>query len=104
VRSLSIAKPYELLNAEDAKAFMAYREPTPQPKPRNPRYDDVTDLFRLNDVYFNNSGTLALTGIPSWCGSLCALYQWKVLEKTSSGEWHELPWVSCGTVAGRRSR
>jgi hypothetical protein len=53
-------------------------------------------------VYFNSAHTLALTAISTWCGSLCALYQWKVLEKVGTDGWVERQWVGCISIADAR--
>jgi hypothetical protein len=100
-RQLSLRKPYELLTDEQVKAFETDRGWS-KPEDREPdfRFKGVMEVFTLSDVYFNKNGRLALTAISSWCGSLCAYHQWKVLEKLPTGEWQELPsWVSCFTIA-----
>jgi hypothetical protein len=102
-RSFRITKPYRLLSAAEVNEFITAHvsagtadHPAGSPK--------VTDLFRLTDVYFDRNRTLALTAISTWCGGLCAQYQWKVLEKTADG-WMERPWVSCAAMAsGWRQR
>ena len=93
-----IAKPYRLLNGgEVSEFFTRYANAgTAALKSKSPK---VSDLFQLTDVYFNRDRTLALTAISSWCGSLCAMYQWKVLAKTADGQWEEKPWVACVAVA-----
>ena len=99
-RALSIPKLYILLSADDVKAFMKARSLTRTvPEPANDRFRGVTDVFTLSDVYFNQHRTLALTAISSWCGSLCALYQWKVFEKLDTGKWEERHWGTCVTIA-----
>ena len=100
----SIPKPYLLLTAEEVKAFRTDRSLTPEPRVRDERFRGATDLFTLSDVYFNKRHTLALTAISTWCGSLCALYQWKVFEKVGADKWEERQWVGCITVAGARPR
>lgn len=98
----SAGKPYELLNDEEAREFRTERRlPIPgEQRSPNQRFLGATDLFTLSDVYFNQRRTLALTAISSWCGSLCALYQWKVFQKLESGKWEEQQdWVGCVTMA-----
>jgi hypothetical protein len=104
-RELSLPKPYELLTDADVKAFQAERMwPKPQVREGDPRFKGITDVFTFSDVYFSNNGRIALTAMSSWCGGLCAKHQWRVLEKTPTGEWREQPsWVSCVTVATRNS-
>lgn len=104
-RAFSIRKPYVLLNAEQAEAFVTSRMqpqvPTDPPQDADDQFKDVADLFRLGDVYFNQNQTLALTFVSSWCGSLCGLWRWKVFEKLKSGDWVERDWVGCSTIARR---
>jgi hypothetical protein len=52
-------------------------------------------FFTLSDVYFNQKGTLALTGISSFCGGLCGLFQWKVFQRRGDGTWEESDWHAC---------
>ncbi|MGP8245985.1 MAG: hypothetical protein ACLQVN_15870 [Bryobacteraceae bacterium] len=99
-RWLSIPKPYVLLNADGIREFMAARSaPGNGSTAALDRFRGVTDVFTLADVYFNQRRTLALTAISSWCGTLCALYQWKVFEKSDTGKWEERQWVGCATIA-----
>jgi hypothetical protein len=67
-RALNIAKPYELMDADD----FGFGARSNALKSR--------DLFRLGDVYFNKSHTLALTAISTYCGPLCGQWLWKVFE------------------------
>ena len=100
-RQLSIRKPYELLTAEQVKAFQNEREwPRPNPKGPDARFEGVTDLFILSDVYFSKNGRLAMTAVSSWCGGLCGQHEWKVLEKLPTGVWQAQPWITCFTIAG----
>ena len=94
-RDLKLSKPYELLTESEAKQFRN-RNANPE---WSIRFAGVTDLFSFSDVYFDKAGTLALTYISSWCGSLCALFQWKLLEKKADGSWKESPGVGCVAVA-----
>jgi hypothetical protein len=99
-RALSISKPYELLNADEVKEFIAARSmPRIGSQEPDERFRGVTDLFRLSDVYFNRRRTLALTYISTWCGGVCGLMLWKVYEKSDAGEWKERPWVTCTTMS-----
>jgi hypothetical protein len=102
-RRLTVAKPYELLSSEQVRAFQARRLAFQRlgPMPSNPPaiFEGVIDLFTLSDVYFSKNGKLAMTGISTWCGPLCALSQVKVYEKLESGEWKERPWANCLSFA-----
>ena len=98
-RSLTIAKPYTLLSADQVKEFQearAYKNPPARP---DERFRDVTDLFTLTDVYFNQRRTLALTAISTWCGVLCARWQWKVFERPAGGAWKDTQWDACLVIA-----
>jgi hypothetical protein len=97
---LLISKPYVLLSSEDATKFIQSRMGRASQNESNERFKGVTDLFTLSDIYFNERGTLALTGISTFCGGLCGLFQWKVFEKMDSGKWEERRWATCTTVAG----
>ncbi|HUI79520.1 MAG TPA: hypothetical protein VLY24_16460 [Bryobacteraceae bacterium] len=99
-RAFQISKRYRLLNDAEVDQFAAARGSGGYtPRPGEPK---VIDLFRLSDVYFDRSRTLALTAISTWCGDLCAQFQWKVLEKNADGHWQERRWVTCAAMAERR--
>jgi len=99
-RALNIAKPYELLNADDVREFVEIHSVrrTPYPNPKE-LLRKTTDLFWLGDVYFNQGHTLALTAISTYCGPTCGSMTWKIFEKSSTGRWEERPWVTCGSIA-----
>jgi hypothetical protein len=103
-QSFSISKPYALLTPDEVKDFISTRFPRPIVGTNDERFRGVSDLITLSDVYFNQRGTLALTAISTWCGGLCASYQWKVFEKADRGQWEERRWVSCMTVAEVKAR
>ncbi|HET9130345.1 MAG TPA: hypothetical protein VFO86_05315 [Terriglobia bacterium] len=69
-RSLSIVKPYVLLTTGVSTPLQ-----------------DVRDIFRLTNVYFNKDRTLALAGVGTTCGSLCGIFQWLILERSPEGRW-----------------
>src|ERR1035437_1958078 len=99
-QTLATPKPYVLLSADEVREFMATRSmPRIGSEVAPEKFRGVTDVFTLSDVYFNQRRTLALTAISTWCGSLCALYQWKVFEKTDTAKWEERKWVGCVTIA-----
>ena len=100
-RAFSIQKPYVLLNAEEVREFQELHTiPKPAGAPAG-RFQGATDLFTLSDVYFNQSGTLALTAISSWCGITCGLYSWMVFERPVGGTWKDTQWPACLTIAER---
>jgi hypothetical protein len=98
-QSFSISKPYVLLSPEEVNDFISARFPRPGRGATDERFRGVSDLITLSDVYFNRSGTLALTAISMFCGGLCGMSQWKVYEKLDSGKWEERRWATCMTVA-----
>lgn len=100
----SISKPYVLLSVDQAETFIESRMPKPGHQPPIERFQGVTDLFTLSDVYFSKRGTLALTGISTFCGGLCGLFQWKVFEKLESGQWEERRWITCTAMANPATR
>ena len=100
-RALNIAKPYELLNADDVREYVAIhsgylRIPDPNPKELLRK---AQDLFWLGDVYFDHSHTLALTAISTYCGGLCGQMLWKIFEKSPTGQWEGRLWVACSAIA-----
>ena len=100
-RTFSIQKPYVLLSADEVREFQearTTRKPVGSPAGR---FDGVTDLFTLSDVYFNQHRTLALTAISSFCGLTCGRYQWQVFERPVGGTWRDTQWDACLTVAQR---
>jgi hypothetical protein len=97
--AFSIPKPYLLLSPDELNEFMKERFSPNIGEKANARFEGVADVFRLSDVYFNHRRTLALTAISTWCGGLCGLMQWKVVEKQDTGKWEERPWVGCITIA-----
>jgi hypothetical protein len=99
-QAFSISKPYLLLSPDEVKDFISARFSMPNPGATDERFRGVSDVITLSDVYFNQRGTLALTAISTWCGGLCASYQWKVFEKVDGGKWEERDWITCMTVAG----
>ena len=97
----TIPKPFRLLSKAECDEFIKTRFlPLPSSfPPIKELFPGLTDLFSLSDVYFDQSHTLALTAISSWCGGLCALYEWKVFAKGSDGNWTEKSWITCTTMS-----
>jgi hypothetical protein len=103
--AFSIPKPYVLLSADEFGEFVKERSFGRIGKTvPSARFQGVTDVFRLSDVYFNPRRTLALTAISTYCGGLCGLFQWKVFEKSAAGMWEERQWVVCGAMARNSDR
>jgi hypothetical protein len=97
--AFQLDKPYRLLNTEEVKEFIELHRlrPGPRPKPRE-LFEKSKDLFYLTNVFFNQSRTLALTAIRSYCGQLCGRADWKVFEKAKNGRWEERHWIACSTM------
>src|SRR5207253_5118333 len=55
-RAFNITKPYQLLNADEVQQFVEIHSlrQTPYPNP-NPLLEKTSDVFRLGDVYFDQS-------------------------------------------------
>lgn len=111
VRELNLSKPYFFLTQAETDAFRTTRRsagfnvslptrgnstaptsppatpPVNPPSMLDPKFEGVTHIFSLSDVYFSNDRTLALTGIRNWCGFLCASARWRIYSKTASGGW-----------------
>jgi len=94
----SLAKPYQLLTTAEVDRFLHDAlEATPQvllrdvppPVNRNPLYQKSKRVFRLGDVYFNKSRTLALVYFSVYTTSLDGYGGWRALRKTSAGRWEE---------------
>jgi hypothetical protein len=99
-RELVIAKPYELLTESEAAQF---RKPGAGVLSRG-RYSGVTDLFSFSNVYFDKARTLAVAQVASWCGNVCGLWQWTMLEKQRDGSWKQVPGLSCTSEASKGAR
>jgi hypothetical protein len=99
LRQLNIVKPYILISQEDATAFGATHpglrrpstDPQPPPPPPDPKFDGVTSILALSEVWLSKDHTLALTGITNFSASL-----WKLFEKNADGKWNNvLPAKEC---------
>jgi hypothetical protein len=107
-RRFTLSKPYEILDPAEVKQF---EEMTMNRSLRGGSRDDVdkfrggTDIIRLGNVYFNRDRTLAMVRTGAWCGGLCGLWVWRILENNDKGGWQELSrtklenWRMCLTVA-----
>lgn len=61
-------------------------------------FKGAAGMHSFATVYFNRSRTLAMTEIGMYCGGLCGMWRWVVLEKTN-GQWKVLPWVHGYTIS-----
>jgi len=94
-RLLTVSTPYTFITPDEESAFKSVRggglprrthpettpAPAPSPKTLGPKFEGVTTIFYLGDVYFSRDRTLALTGIGMWCGGLCGSVQWMIYER-----------------------
>jgi hypothetical protein len=79
--ALKTGTPYRLLNETEDMEVRASAAP---------------GVVRLENVYFNQKRSLALTYRAISCGWLCGTGTWVVLEKSSDGNWQTRPqWVHC---------
>lgn len=97
--AFSIRRPYRLLTSVDVAAFMKTQSEAVINGVPDERFEGATHVFTLADVYFNRQGNLALTGLASWCGTLCGTYSWRVFEKQGKDKWVERDWVYCSTIS-----
>jgi hypothetical protein len=107
-RKFTLSRPYEILDPAEVKQF---EEMTMKPSLLGGSRDDVdkfrggTDIIQVGNVYFNRNRTFAMVRTGAWCGGLCGLWVWRILEKDASGGWRELSrtelqnWRMCATIA-----
>jgi hypothetical protein len=104
-RKFTISKPYEILDPAEAKHFVQMTwnlSPLDRPRDEVDKFRGATDILRLGNIYFNRDKTFAMVRTGAWCGGLCGLWVWRILEKKEDG-WHELEWGGCIMVASRRT-
>ena len=65
----------------------------------DPRFQGAKAVYRFSDVFFNRERTVALVYASVSCGFLCGNGGWRVLEKSSKGEWSEVFANCSGWVA-----
>ena len=61
------------------------------------QFNGAAGMHSFTAVYFNRAHTLAMTEIGMYCGGLCGMWRWVVLEK-KNGEWQILPSVRAYTI------
>jgi len=82
-RELKIETPYRLLPDNEGKGPSTAK-----------------DIFTLENVYFNQKRSLALTYRFASCGTLCGSGGWIILEKGSDGNWKKRSeWAHCRVSA-----
>lgn len=99
-RAFSLTKPYVLLSAQQVTEFEGRRTtlivPTDPPGAvaASPNIE-AADLFRFSRVFFDDPHQVAMVYVSVWCGMLCGLWGWHILEKTSTHHWREIPNANC---------
>lgn len=66
--------------------------------PTPDQFKGSAGMHSFTAVFFNRAHTLAMTEIGMYCGGLCGMWRWVVLER-KNGEWQVLPWVVSFTVS-----
>jgi len=104
-RQFTFTKPYQLLASVEADRFLREAlEATPQvrapnvtpPVNRNPLYPKSKRVFRMGDVYFNKSRTLAVVFFSVYTTPQDGSGSWKAFRKGASGQWQtNNSWTTC---------
>jgi hypothetical protein len=104
-RQFTFTKPYQLLTSVEADRFLREAlEATPQvrapnvtpPVNRNPLYPKSKRVFRMGDVYFNKSRTLAVVFFSVYTTPQDGSGSWKAFRKGASGQWQtNNSWTTC---------
>jgi hypothetical protein len=117
-REFTLSKPYQLLSGEDVRTFLDdalnstsqfLRPGASPPSNPNPLFPRARRVFRLGDVYFNNSRTLALTYVSVLTTTMDGEGRWLPFRKSAEGQWMQAPmgrlnndnWQVCGWGARR---
>jgi hypothetical protein len=102
---LRLKLPVRLLDKDGRKRYVSgvsgYMPPgndIMRAPPTPEQFKGAAGLHSFTAVYFNREQTLAMTKIGMYCGSLCGMWRWVVLEK-KNGEWQILPWVHTYTIS-----
>lgn len=66
--------------------------------PTPDQFKGAAGMHSFTAVYFNRAHTLAMTQIGMYCGGLCGMWRWVVLEKKDR-KWKILPWVNGYTIS-----
>jgi hypothetical protein len=100
-----LSLPIRMLDEEARKRYvngvMHYMPPANDimRAPATPdEFKGAAGLHSFTAVYFNRTHTLAMTEIGMYCGGLCGMWRWVVLEKKND-QWHALPWVFGYTIS-----
>lgn len=99
-RSFSLTKPYVLLSAQQAteleqRQMIPVIQTDPPSLAITSPVEGTVDLFRLSNVFFDGSHSIAMVYVSAWCGTLCDLRGWHILEKTPTQRWREILNANC---------
>jgi len=73
------------------------RPSTATPVKQN-EFAGAAGIHSFSQVYFTPDHSLAMVYTGMWCGGLCGMWRWVVLEH-KDGQWQPLPWVTSFTVS-----
>ncbi len=97
--------PVKLLDDDARKRYVSHVMhfmPPPdhimQAPPTPDEFKGAAGMHSFTPVYFNPAHTLAMTEIGMYCGGLCGMWRWVVLER-KDGQWQPLPWVRTYTIS-----
>jgi hypothetical protein len=96
---LQLKLPVRLLDEDARKRYVSgvsrYIPPSNdimRAPPTPEQFKGAAGMHSFTAVFFNRAHTLAMTEIRMYCGGLCGMSSWVVLEK-KNGKWQTLPWV-----------
>jgi hypothetical protein len=102
---LRLKLPVRLLDEDARKRYVSgvsgYMPPSNdimRAPPTPDQFKGAAGMHSFTAVYFNRAHTLAMTEIGMYCGSLCGMSSWVILEKKND-EWQILPWVHALTIS-----
>jgi hypothetical protein len=104
-RLFTFSKPYQLLTPVEADRFLREaQESNPKvrapnvtpPINRNPLYQKSKRVFRLGDVYFDKSRTLAVVFFSVYSTPQDGTGSWRAFRKAANGQWQtNNSWATC---------
>jgi hypothetical protein len=110
-RQFTFSKPYQLLSSVEADRFLRealesnpkVKAPNVTPPPnKNPLYQKSKRVFRLGDVYFNISRTLAVVFFSVYTTPQEGTGSWRAFRKAANGQWQtNNAWSTCAWSTSR---
>jgi hypothetical protein len=110
-RLFTFSKPYQLLTSVEADRFLRealesnpkVRAPNVTPPPnKNPLYQKSKRVFRLGDVYFNKSRTMAVVFFSVYTSPQDGTGSWRAFRKAANGRWQtDNSWSTCSWSTSR---